>query len=370
VVTTLGDEIEVVALSAGHNVRLLLEQARAFRPRLVAVSDAEQARALEPLRSEGFDVRVGDDAATAAATVPESELVLVAIAGFAGLAPTLAALEAGKDVALANKESLVAGGPLVREARRAGGGRIFPVDSEHAALAQCLEGRDGESVRRLILTASGGPFLGKSREEVAHVTPQEAIAHPVWDMGAKISVDSATLMNKGLEVIEAYWLFDMPYDRIDVLIHPQSIVHSLVELADGSFIAQLAAADMRLPIQYALTYPDRREIHFPATALELAAIGRLDFARPDPERFPCFGLALDAGRAGGLKPAAMNAADEAAVGSFLSGEIPFGAIPEVIAATVAEAPDGNIGGYEEVAAVDAWARRRAAEAAQKVAGHA
>jgi len=367
VVASLGDDVEVVGLAAGHNARLLVEQARAFRPAAVGLSDERQAAALEPLSSDGVRVYVGKDAAAAIATLPSAELVVAAMAGFAGLAPTLAALEAGKDVALANKESLVAGGHLVRAAQRASGTRIFPVDSEHAALSQCLAGCPPGSVKRLILTASGGPFLGKSREEVANATPQQAIAHPVWDMGAKISVDSATLMNKGLEVIEAYWLFDMPWDRIDVLIHPQSVVHSLVEMADGSFLAQLATADMRLPIQYALTYPDRRTVSFPATALELAAIGRLDFARPDPAQFPCFELALAAGRAGGLKPAVLNAADEVAVEKFLASEIPFGALAEVIETTLAEAPDGEIGGYEDVAAADLWARRRAAEAAAAVA---
>jgi len=367
VVASLGDDVEVVGLAAGHNARLLVEQARAFRPAAVGLSDERQAAALEPLSSDGVRVYVGKDAAAAIATLPSAELVVAAMAGFAGLAPTLAALEAGKDVALANKESLVAGGHLVRAAQRASGTRIFPVDSEHAALSQCLAGCPPGSVKRLILTASGGPFLGKSREEVANATPQQAIAHPVWDMGAKISVDSATLMNKGLEVIEAYWLFDMPWDRIDVLIHPQSVVHSLVEMADGSFLAQLATADMRLPIQYALTYPDRRTVSFPATALELAAIGRLDFARPDPVQFPCFELALAAGRAGGLKPAVLNAADEVAVEKFLASEIPFGALAEVIETTLAEAPDGEIGGYEDVAAADLWARRRAAEAAAAVA---
>ncbi|HUU55862.1 MAG TPA: 1-deoxy-D-xylulose-5-phosphate reductoisomerase [bacterium] len=367
VVASLGDDVEVVGLAAGHNARLLVEQARAFRPAAVGLSDERQAAVLEPLSADGVRVYVGKDAAAAIATLPSAELVVAAMAGFAGLAPTLAALEAGKDVALANKESLVAGGHLVRAAQRASGTCIFPVDSEHAALSQCLAGCPPGSVKRLILTASGGPFLGKSREEVANATPQQAIAHPVWDMGAKISVDSATLMNKGLEVIEAYWLFDMPWDRIDVLIHPQSVVHSLVEMADGSFLAQLATADMRLPIQYALTYPDRRTVSFPATALELAAIGRLDFARPDPAQFPCFELALAAGRAGGLKPAVLNAADEVAVEKFLASEIPFGALAEVIETTLAEAPDGEIGGYEDVAAADLWARRRAAEAAAAVA---
>ncbi len=367
VVASLGREVEVVGLAAGHNVDLLARQARSYRATVVGVSDERQARALEPLATEGVEVHAGDDAASAVAAAPAADLVLVAVAGFAGLAPTLAALKAGKDVALANKESLVAGGPLVRRAQREAGVRIFPVDSEHAALAQCLDVCSGDDVRRLILTASGGPFLGKSREEVANATPEEAVAHPVWDMGAKISVDSATLMNKGLEVIEAYWLFDMPWDRIDVLIHPQSVVHSLVEMADGSFVAQLAAADMRLPIQYALTYPERRAARFPAAALELAAIGRLDFARPDPEQFPCFGLALAAGRAGGAKPAVMNAADEVAVEKFLAGEIPFGALSEVIEAALADAPGGDVNDYDDVARADRWARRRAEEAAAEVA---
>jgi 1-deoxy-D-xylulose-5-phosphate reductoisomerase len=279
--------------------------------------------------------------------------------GFAGLAPTLAALRAGKDVALANKESLVAGGHLVKAAQQASGSRIFAVDSEHAALAQCLEGRGATGVKRLILTASGGPFLGRSRDEVANATPAQATAHPVWDMGAKISVDSATLMNKGLEVIEAHWLFDMPWEGIDVLIHPQSVVHALVEVADGSYIAQLAAADMRLPIQYALTYPSRRAVRFDASPLDLAGLGPLEFLPPDWARFPCFTLALEAGRAGGVKPAVMNAANEVAVNSFLAGELKFGAIAGVIEAALEAAADGDAGTYDDVAAADARARDRA-----------
>lgn len=361
------DEVEVVGLAARHNAPLLARQARSFGVTAVGVTDGAQAEALKPLAAEGVDVYVGEEAATAIAAVPTADLVLVAVAGFAGLAPTLAALNAGKDVALANKESLVTGGKLVREAQGATGARLFPVDSEHAALAQCLEICPPGTVKRLILTASGGPFLGKSREEVANATPEQAIAHPVWDMGAKISVDSATLMNKGLEVIEAFWLFGMPWDRIDVLIHPQSVVHSLVEMADGSFLAQLATADMRLPIQYALTYPERRAVRFPSASLELAAIGRLDFARPDRDQFPCFGLALAAGRAGGLKPAVMNAADEVAVQKFLASEISFGALAEVIETTLADAPDGDVDAYEDVARADRWARRRAGEVASEIA---
>lgn len=368
VVATLGDEVDVVGLAARHNAPLLLQQARAFRPQAVALADESQAAVLEPLRRDGVALYVGPEAPAVLAALPEAEWVLAAIAGFAGLRPTLEAIRAGKDVALANKESLVAGGKLVREAQRKAGVRLFPVDSEHAALSQCLEGCSRDGVRRLILTASGGPFLNRPREEVAAATPEQAVAHPVWDMGAKISVDSATLMNKGLEVIEAYWLFDMPYDRLDVLIHPQSVVHSLVEFADGSFLAQLATADMRLPIQYALTYPERHAVGFPVAPLELAAIGRLDFARPDPQQFPCFALAREAGRAGGLHPAALNAADEVAVEKFLDGDIPFGAIAEVIGATLAETPGGDVETYEDIVEVDRWARRRATEAAAAVAG--
>jgi len=364
VVASLDGEVEVAALAAYRNAGLLVEQAKAFRPAVVAVGDGAARSAVETgLRGEGIEVLAGDDAASAVATLAGVDVVISAIVGFAGLKPTLAAVRAGKDVALANKEALVTGGKLVREAQNTGGGRIFPLDSEHAALSQCLEGRPAGGVKRLILTASGGPFWGRSPGDVASATPAEALAHPVWTMGAKITVDSATLMNKGLEVIEAHWLFGMDWDKIDVLIHPQSVVHSLVEMMDGSYLAQLAVADMRLPIQYALTYPERRAVRFGAATLDLAAIGRLDFARPDAAVFPCFALALAAGRAGGLSAAAMSAANEVAVERFLAGEIPFGAIAGVISAALEQVPGGEGADYDEIAAADGLARRRAADAA-------
>ena len=362
VVRRLGGRVEIVALAAGANAELLAAQAREFRPRLVAIADATKAAELAA-RLDGIEVVAGPQGLNRVAACEGADMVVSAIVGAAGIVPTVEAIRAGKDVALANKEALVAGGKLVREAQKIGGGRIFPLDSEHAALSQCLEGRAAGGVKRLILTASGGPFWGRSPGDVASATPAEALAHPVWTMGAKITVDSATLMNKGLEVIEAHWLFGMDWDKIDVLIHPQSVVHSLVEMMDGSYLAQLAVADMRLPIQYALTYPERRAVRFGAATLDLAAIGRLDFARPDAAVFPCFALALAAGRAGGLSAAAMSAANEVAVERFLAGEIPFGAIAGVISAALEQVPGGEGADYEEIAAADGLARRRAADAA-------
>jgi 1-deoxy-D-xylulose-5-phosphate reductoisomerase len=375
VAASLGPEVEVVALAAGRNGALLAEQAAAWAGRrrpggrlLVSLGDEGGAAALrDAVAGLPCDVVAGPEGILAAATHADADLVLAAVVGFAGLAPTLAALDAGKDVALANKEALVAGGALVRAAQRRTGARLFPVDSEHAALAQCLEGRANGEVKRLVLTASGGPFRAWPAAEVAAATPAAALAHPVWDMGAKITVDSATLLNKGLEVIEAHWLFDMPYERIDVLIHPQSVVHSLVELTDGSYLAQLATADMRLPIQYALTWPERRALRLAADPLELARIGRLEFEPLDAARFPCFDLAVAAGRAGGVAPAVMSAANEVAVAAFLAERVSFGAIPRIIAATVAAAPPGAGDTYDEVAAADAWARRDAAARAEKEA---
>jgi 1-deoxy-D-xylulose-5-phosphate reductoisomerase len=366
VAASLRGEVEVVALAAGRNAELLAEQARIFKPRFVALENEKQAAGLAAaLAPYGCEFAVGAAAVKAAAAYPDADLVISALVGFAGLAPTLAALEAGHDVALANKESLVAGGRLVEAALAQGGATIFPVDSEHAALSQCLEGRDPEDVKRLILTASGGPFWRRSREEIAAATPGEALAHPVWNMGAKISIDSATLMNKGLEVVEAHWLFHMPWDKIDVVIHPQSIIHSLVEMTDGSYIAQLAAADMRLPIQYALTWPRRRALNLAAKSLDVATMGSLEFAPLDLGRFPCFELAVAAGRAGGIRPAIMSAANEIAVERFLEAEIPFGAIPVVIEETLARVPAGSGDTYDEIARADGWARETAREAAAR-----
>ncbi len=285
------------------------------------------------------------------------DVVLNAVVGFAGLPATLATLEAGIDLALANKESLVAGGDLALAAWRRGGGRLLPVDSEHSALFQCLEGRAPATVHSLVLTASGGPFRGRSREELTDVTAEEALAHPTWNMGPKITIDSATLMNKGLELIEAHFLFDIPYDRIEVAIHPSSIVHSLVRFRDGAALAHLGYPDMRVPISYALTYPERAET--PIRPLDLASGLVLEFHAPDEEAFPCLALARAAGEAGGSAPCVLNAANEVAVAAFLAGELPFLGIAEVVERTLASAEAPAARDVVELAEIDAQARRTA-----------
>jgi 1-deoxy-D-xylulose-5-phosphate reductoisomerase len=281
-------------------------------------------------------------------------VVLNAVVGFAGLPATLAALEDGIDLALANKESLVAGGELALAAWSRGGGRILPVDSEHSALFQCLEGRDPETVDSLVLTASGGPFRGRTLDELAGVTAEDALAHPTWSMGPKITIDSATLMNKGLELIEAYFLFGIPYGRIEVAIHPTSVVHSLVRFRDGAALAHLGYPDMRVPISYALTYPERAATPIPA--LDLASGLTLEFRAPDEDAFPCLALARAAGEAGGTAPCVLNAANEIAVAAFLAGELPFVGIPEVVERTLSmrEAPPAR--DLADLVAIDAEAR--------------
>jgi 1-deoxy-D-xylulose-5-phosphate reductoisomerase len=277
--------------------------------------------------------------------------------GAAGLTPTLLALQEGKRVALANKESLVMGGELVMKSAAKGRAELIPVDSEHSAIFQCLQGQDRERVKNLILTASGGPFLGLSPEELSSVSPRQALSHPTWEMGQKVTIDSATLMNKGLEVIEAHWLFGMPLSRIAVLIHQQSIVHSLVEFSDNSVLAQMSLPDMRLPIQYALTYPEREQS--PYASLDLAQVGALTFQRPDPSKFPCFELAHQAAELGGTMPAALNAANEVAVPAFLEGEIRFTDIPTVIRETMAQHRLVAHPGLEQILAADEWSRETA-----------
>jgi 1-deoxy-D-xylulose-5-phosphate reductoisomerase len=286
-------------------------------------------------------------------------MVVAAAVGAVGLVPTYRALEAGKDVALANKETLVMAGELMVAQAQARGGRLLPIDSEHCALHQCLDGRTAEEVRRLVLTASGGPFRNRPRETFAEVSTREALNHPTWSMGRKITIDSATLMNKGLEVIEARWLFGVPPERVDVLIHPQSVVHSMVEFVDGTVLAQLGVTDMRLPIQYALSYPERWPAAIPG--LDFSRALRLDFDVPDRERFPCLGLAYAALRRGGTVPAVLNAANEEAVAAFLDERIPFTAIPETIAAVMEAHPGGALHRLEDVLAADAWARATTSE---------
>ena len=317
----------VTALAAGKNTRLLEKQARKFKPDIVAVSDESAAQDLK-IRLQDTDIKVlvGQDGVCAAAQY-EGDIVLNAIVGIAGLRPTLAAIDAGKTIALANKETLVAGGEIVNRRLKETGVKLLPVDSEHSAIFQSLQGAPHGSVKKILLTASGGPFYGKTKKDLESVTVKDALNHPNWSMGAKITVDSATLMNKGLEVIEAVRLFDVAPADIEVLVHRQSIVHSGIELSDGAVIAQLGTPDMRLPIQYALTYPERADFAF--EHLSLADIGTLTFARPDTDTFRCLPICIEAVKRGGLAPAAVNGANEEAVALFLSGKIKFLQIAEM-----------------------------------------
>ena len=348
----------VLALSAHASADALLELCRVHRPRFAVLSGIGADGAVRE-RFAQLDVELlfGPQALEEVAAHPDCHCVMAAIVGGAGLPSTLAAVRAGKRVLLANKEALVMAGPLVMRAARESGARLLPVDSEHNAVFQCFSAK--EQVRRIILTASGGPFRAMPLEKLDAVTPEQACAHPNWVMGRKISVDSATMMNKGLEVIEASFLFDVPAERIEVLIHPQSIVHSLVEYLDGSVIAQLSNPDMRVPIAHALAYPER--IASGARPLDLAALKDLSFERPDHQRFPCLRLACQAMRAGGTAPAVLNAANEVAVEAFLAGRIPFTAIAAVIEDTVAGIGAGRAGSLGEVLEADGLARRKAGE---------
>jgi 1-deoxy-D-xylulose-5-phosphate reductoisomerase len=363
VVDAHADRLQVVALAAGENVALLAEQAARYRPRVVGVaSEAARVDLVARLDGSGTTVlRAGPDGLIAAATHADVDIVLCASSGTAGLEAALAAIECGKTLALANKEVLVMAGALMIDAARRRGVALLPVDSEHNAIHQCLCGRGTREVTRLILTASGGPFRGLAAEALARVTPEDALRHPTWRMGRKITIDSATLMNKGLEVIEARWLFDVPASAIDVVIHPQSIVHSMVEFRDGSVLAQLGVTDMRLPIQYAFSYPDRWAAPLPP--LDLLRAGTLEFAAPDRERFPCLDLAYRALEHGGAWPIVLNAANELAVEAFLDRRIGFCQIPSAIARAL-DAADQHLGApasLADVRAADAWARAFTAE---------
>jgi 1-deoxy-D-xylulose-5-phosphate reductoisomerase len=350
-------EVEVVALATRRNIDLLAAQAERWRPQAVAVEDREAAARLRARMGAGITVLEGAGGLAELAALPGADLVLVAVVGVAGLAPTLAALRAGTDIALATKEALVAGGALVTAEAQRAGAAILPVDSEHSAIFQCLNSvRPGE-VRRIILTASGGPFRERPAEAMYGATPEEALSHPTWKMGKKISVDSATLMNKGFEVIEARWLFDLPPERIDVVIHPESLVHGMVELIDGSILAQMAPPDMRLPIQYALTYPQRREsLMRPFRWNEREGGVTMTFARPDRSQFPALTLADEAQSAGGTMPAVLNGANETAVQLFLERRLPFGEIVPLVRRTMDAHRLVSSPGLEEILAADAWAR--------------
>jgi len=360
-----GAEVEVAALTAGRNVERLAEQALRWRPKLAVIEDETKLGELrDRLKGTGVATAAGASAVAEAAAA-EAQWVMSAIVGFAGLAPTMAAAKAGAIVALANKESLVCAGPSLLRTAKFAGGAVIPVDSEHSAIFQVLDPMNAQHVARLILTASGGPFRTWTLEQMAHATPEQAVAHPKWDMGVKISVDSATMMNKGLEMIEAAYLFSMPAERVDVLVHPQSIIHSLVEYADGSTLAQLGPPDMRTPIACAFAWPDR--LPWPAPKLDLAAAGQLTFEEPDLRRFPALKIAKEALAAGGAAPAVMNAANEVAVAAFLDRKIGFLDIAATVAETLQRvagqrlnmASGGDV--LEDARQVDATARRIAGD---------
>ena len=351
--------VRVLALTAGTNVDRMAEQIDEFRPVLVSMATEEAAEALKA-RLSGYTPHIlwGDAGLMAAASLPEADTVVTAVVGMVGLKPTLAALEQGKRIGLANKETMVCAGELVMQTAKAHGAEIIPVDSEHSAIFQCLMGsRDRSEVKRLILTCSGGPFYGKTRQELEGVTKADALRHPNWKMGPKITVDCATLMNKGLEVIEAMRLYELPAEQVDVVIHRQSIVHSLVEFADGAVMAQLGVPDMRIPIQLALTYPNRTEN--PAPGLDLLTCPPLTFAAPDPETFPCFAIALEAARQGGTACAVMNGANEAAVARFLADEIGFYEIPRLVRRAMEEVPFVSEPTLEQILEADRLARQSA-----------
>jgi 1-deoxy-D-xylulose-5-phosphate reductoisomerase len=333
-------DVQMVALVGGSNVDKLAEQALHWRPELTVIANEAMLPQLQQrLAGQGLAVAAGESAVVEAAAM-SSDWVMAAIVGAAGLKPTLAAARTGAVIAIANKESIVCAGPALLETARAAGGRVIPVDSEHSAIFQCLHGGEEKRAERLILTASGGPFRTWTREQMANVTPEQAMAHPVWSMGPKISLDSATLANKGLELIEASYLFEMPQDRIDVLVHPQSIIHSMVEYQDGSTLAQLGPPDMRTPIACAYAWPDR--LPWTAPKLDLAAIGQLTFEQPDIDRFPILGLARDSLKLGGRAPCAFNAANEVAVEAFLKKGVSFLNIAMVIAETMDHASRGAL----------------------------
>jgi 1-deoxy-D-xylulose-5-phosphate reductoisomerase len=361
VVRAQPDRFEVFALGARSSIEDLARQAAQVSPKVVAVADAALAADLSRRLPAGTEVAAGPEAMAEVATL--ADVVVNAVVGFAGLGVTLAALSAGRRLALANKESLIAGGPVVQQVRHTPGAELVPIDSEHSAVHQCLHANAGGNpgrVSRVVLTASGGPFRGRSAPELAEVTVDDALAHPTWQMGPKVTIDSSTLMNKGLEVIEAHELFGIGYGQIEVVVHPQSIVHSMVEFTDGATIAQLSEPDMRLPISYALAYPDRAPVAF--GRLDWTAVSRLDFELPDLDAFPCLGLAYEAGRTGGTAPAWLNAANEVAVAAFLARRIPWLAIPEVLKATLARHDGTPATSLDVVIAAD----RRAREVAWRI----
>jgi 1-deoxy-D-xylulose-5-phosphate reductoisomerase len=354
----LSDRIRLLGLAAGNNVELLLDQTRKHRPEAISITDPAKARELRDLLGTSTEVFSGTEGLLKLATLPEADIVLIAIVGTAGLQPALAAIRAGKDIAIASKEILVMAGETVMREAREQGVKVLAVDSEHSAIFQCLDGKPASSVRRLWLTASGGPFRTTPKSEFPAITVERALKHPSWVMGRKITIDSATLFNKGLEMIEARWLFDVEMARVSVVVHPQSVVHSMVEFVDGSMLAQLSTPDMCLPIQYALTYPDRAPSERVQT--NLAKLGNLTFEEPDPDRFPALTLARKAGEVGGTLPAVLNAANEVAVEAFVNRQISFLDISAVVRRTMDRHQVVPHPALEQIIEADAWARTEAA----------
>jgi len=361
VIRQFSDRFKICGLSAGTNIDLLAEQVREFAPSCISVADESLVAPLAEKIGDGFQGRIfaGDEGNRKVATVPEADMVVSAVVGAVGLLPTLDAIKAGKDIGLANKETLVMAGRLIMQAVQEHGVRLLPIDSEHSAIFQALEAGRREDVSQILLTASGGPFRTLAADSFENITSAQALAHPNWDMGRKISIDSATLMNKGLEVIEARWLFDVGADRIRVVVHPESIVHSLVEYIDGSVVAQLGIPDMRIPIAYALSYPERMNLGL--SRLSLSQCGNLSFEKPDYARFPALQMAFDALEQGGVKPAVLNAANEVAVEAFLSERIGFTDIAETVAVALSAIEPGDDLDLQEILAADRQARLLAEE---------
>lgn len=358
-------DFRVVGLSAGKNIELLEEQIKAFSPEIVAVADSSAADFLKK-KNKGVKIFSGADGIQKVASYKNTDFVMSAIVGSAGLLPTITAIRSGKTIGLANKEALVMAGEIVIKEAKKNKAKIIPVDSEHSAVFQCIHGHSKAELKRIILTASGGPFVDRSREELKDIKADDALRHPNWDMGRKISIDSATLMNKGLEVIEASWLFGLPAEKIDVLVHPQSIVHSMVEFTDRSFLAQMSVPDMKGPIAYALSYPDRNKD--PILGLELDKIGTLTFKKPDNENFPCISYAYDALNAGGTMASVLNASNEIAVETFLNNKIGFNDIPLVIRKTMEKHSVKKLSSVEDVLEADRWARETAKKIIKELKG--
>ncbi len=362
VVQKLKPSLPIVGLTAYRNAKELAKQIKTFKPKMAAILDWKFFPDLKALtKGSSTQILAGEEGVAAVAAESGADLVLSAIVGAAGLKPTLAAIEKGKDIALANKEPMVMAGEVVTKAAKKSGSKILPVDSEHCAIFQCLAGNPSpKEIHKILLTASGGPFRSLDKKHFSRIKLKDALNHPTWRMGPKITIDSATLMNKGLEVIEAHYLFNAPFGKIDIVVHPESIIHSMVEYIDGSIMAQLGTTDMRIPIQYAFTYPHR--VESPVKRLDLAQIGRLRFEKPDRQKFPCVDLAYEAGEKGGTYPAVLNAANEVAVNRFLNEKIPFTGIPKIISHTLRKYRPLTNGNLDGILKADRWAREEASNA--------